>query len=239
MAAPSLQAPSRRSAGVVRRRGLVRTRPANWEDEGTTAVTTVAEAQIKAVPERLSVTEGLGIALSLFAVLLAAFAAYLFGWSNLQAARDQRRLLASYSATGEFQAFHGRTPPDGSLVAVLQIPAIGLHQAVVEGTTSTDLKSGPGLMPRTAVPGSRGESVIAGRHGTFGSPFARLSQLRAGDRILVVDFKGSYVYVVSSVRTLGSGKAFASTPSQGRFSHLSLLSPLSPRGIGCGHRPPH
>ncbi len=239
MAAPSLQAPSRRSAGVVRRRGLVRTRPANWEDEGTTAVTTVAEAQIKAVPERLSVTEGLGIALSLFAVLLAAFAAYLFGWSNLQAARDQRRLLASYSATGEFQAFHGRTPPDGSLVAVLQIPAIGLHQAVVEGTTSTDLESGPGLMPRTAVPGSRGESVIAGRHGTFGSPFARLSQLRAGDRILVVDFKGSYVYVVSSVRTLGSGKAFRVDPESRPLLTLVTSQSSFPRGIGCGHRPPH
>lgn len=203
--APSVRTPTRPAL----RRRATRPRPAaatqHWEDTET-AFGTAAARESRATDRPWHVSEAVGVALSILAVLVLLFVGYLFGWSNLQASRNQQRLLASYAAHGEFSAFHGRTPPDGAMVAVLSIPSIGLHQAVVEGTTSVDLESGPGLMPRTAVPGSIGDSVIAGRHGTFGSPFARISQLSNGSTVSVVDYEGRFSYRVDSVRTLGSSQ---------------------------------
>jgi len=150
--------------------------------------------------------ENLGLALTLAAVVLLLFAGYLFGWSNLQAAHNQHRLLTTYGAgtcptyspscAAEFAAFNGVAPADGKAAAVLEIPAIGLRQVVVEGTTASDLQQGPGLMPATSIPGSAGESVIAGRKLTFGAAFAHIGLLRPGDVISVVDYLGDFRFVV-------------------------------------------
>lgn len=188
--------------------------------------------EAKAASSAAAWLEYAGIALLLFAALLALFAGYLFGWSNLQAGSQQRRLLASYSSTGAFPAFHGHTPGDGALAAVLDIPAIGVHQAVVEGTTARDLEAGPGLMPYTAVPGSRGDAVIAGRHGTYGSPFGHLSLLTPGSVISVVDYLGSSRYVVTSVRTLGPGQSFKVSPNPAPVLTLvTSRSSVPPSGL--------
>ena len=60
--------------------------------------------------------------------------------------------------------------PEGQPAGVITIPALGLTQVVVEGTTATDLLKGPGLMPGTARPGSLGNSVMAGHRTIAGSP---------------------------------------------------------------------
>jgi LPXTG-site transpeptidase (sortase) family protein len=76
-------------------------------------------------------------------------------------------------------------PPDGSVVAELQIPAIGVDQYVVEGTTTDDLSKGPGHYTGTAAPGQAGNVAIAGHRTTHGAPFNRLGDLRKGDRIIL------------------------------------------------------
>ena len=145
------------------------------------------------------------------------FIGYLFGWSNLQVAHNQHRLLTTYavgtcpkystSCAAEYAAFNGVIPADGKAAAVLQIPALGLKQVVVEGTTASDLQQGPGLMPATSVPGSAGEAVIAGRKLTFGGAFAHIDDLRPGDAIGVVDFLGSFKFVVVSQFVVPAGHA--------------------------------
>lgn len=87
---------------------------------------------------------------------------------------------------------------DGSVVAHLQIPSIGVDQYVVEGTNSTDLAKGPGHYAGTAVPGQAGNVAIAGHRTTHGAPFNRLGQLGPGDRIILTTTSGeSLTYVVS------------------------------------------
>lgn len=190
------------------------------------------EVPTAAAAHGVALSEGIGVALTILALLLVAFAAYLVGWSNLQASRNQRRLLATYAASGEFPAFHGHTPPDGSLVAILKVPGIGLRDAVVEGSTAADLELGPGLMPRTAVPGSLGDSVIAGRHGTFGSPFANLSSLRSGTVINVVDYEGSFRYGVTSVRKLPSNQSLKIAPAhEATLTLVTSRSSFPPSGL--------
>jgi sortase A len=165
---------------------------------------------------RASALENLGLAVTLTGIVLLLFAGYLLGWSDLQAAHNQRRLLTTFGSgtctkyaptcAAEYAAFDQRAPADGKAAAVLEIPAIGLRDVVVEGTTATDLQQGPGLMPATSFPGSAGEAVIAGRKLTYGGPFASINQMRPGDQISVVDFLGSFQYAVTRQFVVPAGQ---------------------------------
>ena len=62
-------------------------------------------------------------------------------------------------------------------MAELQIPAIGVDQYVVVGTSETDLSKGPGHYVGSAMPGQAGNVAIAGHRTTHGAPFNRIGQL--------------------------------------------------------------
>ena len=90
------------------------------------------------------------------------------------------------------------SPADGSVVARLQIPAIGVDQYVVSGTSETDLAKGPGHYVGTALPGQAGNVAIAGHRTTHGAPFNGLGHLVSGDRIVLTTTWGeNLTYVVS------------------------------------------
>jgi sortase A len=89
-------------------------------------------------------------------------------------------------------------PADGSVMAEIQIPAIGVDQYVVEGTSEADLSKGPGHYVGTAVPGQAGNVAIAGHRTTNGAPFNGLGHLVPGDRIILTTVYGqTFTYVVS------------------------------------------
>jgi sortase A len=90
------------------------------------------------------------------------------------------------------------SPPQGSVVAQIQVPAIGVDQYVVEGTTESDLSKGPGHYIGTAMPGQAGNVAIAGHRTTNGAPFNGLGHLVPGDRIILNTTSGQHLtYVVS------------------------------------------
>ncbi len=87
---------------------------------------------------------------------------------------------------------------DGSVLARLQIPAIGVDQYVVEGTNASDLAKGPGHYVGTALPGQAGNVAIAGHRTTHGAPFNGLGHLVRGDRIILTTSWGEHLtYAVS------------------------------------------
>ena len=90
------------------------------------------------------------------------------------------------------------SPGDGTLVAEIQIPAIGVDQYVVEGTTESDLSKAPGHYIGTAMPGQAGNVAIAGHRTTNGAPFNGLGRVVPGDRIVLTTTSGqNLTYVVS------------------------------------------
>jgi sortase A len=94
------------------------------------------------------------------------------------------------------------TTTEGSPVAVLTIPRLGLEKAVVvEGTSSRDLTTGPGHTVASALPGQAGVSVLYGKVATFGAPFAHLERLNRGDVITATTAQGTSVYTVESFGT--------------------------------------
>ncbi|MGH9091381.1 MAG: sortase [Acidimicrobiales bacterium] len=144
--------------------------------------------------------------------LLAATCVVLYWVGPLVHARDQRSLLtaeraAITQAASDNEGLHRaavptQPPQPGSVVGILAIPSIGLHQAVVEGAGPSQTVSGPGHVPGTAGLGQPGNSAVVGRRAGYGGPFGQLQLLRPGDRVLTATTEGRSVYVVRSVRTV-------------------------------------
>jgi sortase A len=143
-----------------------------------------------------------GEVVSVAALLFVGFFVYLYGLSGMSEAHAQSTLYKSL-APELAQAVAPVGPArEGTPVAVLNIPQIGLRNAVVvEGTTSRDLTLGPGHVRASALPGEAGWSFIYGKRATFGAPFAHLMQLRTGDRFTVATGQGTATYVVHSFGT--------------------------------------
>ncbi len=91
-------------------------------------------------------------------------------------------------------------PPEGTVMAQVQIPKINLDQYVVSGTNEGDLAKGPGHYFGTAMPGQAGNVAIAGHRTTHGAPFNRLAELAIGDPIYLTTTSGQRLtYIVSAV----------------------------------------
>jgi sortase A len=173
-----------------------------------------------------------GYALTMIGVVLALFAAYLFGFSAVQAARDQRKLLDQVTGgPAGLAALSGTVPGDGQPAAVLSIPSIGVHQVVVEGTSAADLQSGPGLMPGTAPVGTLGDTVIAGRRSAFGAPFASIGRLRPGVVVTLVSALGTFRYRVTGDTVIGSAGQIA-LGAQTSAARLALVTSATTFGTG-------
>jgi LPXTG-site transpeptidase (sortase) family protein len=164
-----------------------------------------------------------GLALTIVGLLVVCFSLYVLFFTPIQGERAQRKLLTHFKPGAP--ALRGLMPPEGAPVALLRIPAIHLDQAVVEGTSSGDLESGPGLMPGSPAPGMAGNVVIAGRRVAFGHPFADLGRLRAGDTIVVTDALGKFTYKVTSTKTVRAGQIDPIGPSSKAVLTLVTSNP--------------
>jgi sortase A len=77
--------------------------------------------------------------------------------------------------------------PVGQTFAIIQIPAFGpaWKFTIIQGTTLTQLATGPGHILGTALPGQAGDVGIGGHDVTAGNPFLHLSSLRTGNSIVI------------------------------------------------------
>jgi len=162
---------------------------------------------------------------------LIAFVAYAFLFTGLQEQRQQHALLNAFVTPDKTSLFSGHVPSEGQPAAVLTIPAIGLHQVVVQGTSAADLAKGPGVMIGTARPGTKGNAVIAGRIATSGAPFADITRLQSGDHITVVTNLGVFHYSVTQRGAALVGDVDPISPTRdARLTLVTSNSPLLPDG---------
>jgi sortase A len=87
-------------------------------------------------------------------------------------------------------------PNDGNPVGILRIAKIGLNKVIVQGTSDSDLRLGPGHYPGTPLPGEEGNAAIAGHRTTYGAPFFNLDELKPGDPIVITTVQGTFTYDV-------------------------------------------
>jgi sortase A len=193
------------------------------------------------------VVAGLGRALVAFGLLTLAFVAYQLWGTGLSEARSQARLVHQFdqalrasrrpanaptAGTGPSRAAIAAAqaapppPPEGSAVALIKIPRIGLDKAVVQGVAEADLRKGPGHYPETPLPGQPGNAAIAGHRTTYGAPFYRLNDLAPGDPIFVTTRQGSFQYDVERSFVVSPSDVAVVGPMPGNHLTLTTCTPL-------------
>lgn len=138
--------------------------------------------------------------MTIFGLVIASFVGYLVGLSALEHGRAQRSLRTNFHRDLDFgNAWIGGQIPEGAPVAEVAIEKIGVHEIVAEGTSGALLRSGPGHLRTSPLPGQRGNVVIAGRRVSYGGPFRHLDQLHPGDLIVMTTGQGRSTYRVTRV----------------------------------------
>jgi len=180
------------------------------ERDGARTMAIVEPAQSARSAARVSVGTIAWRGVTIFVATVIGFVVFALVLSGLVQARQQIGLQHRFTnELGSNLAPIGGAIPKGVPVAVLQIPAIGLDQVVVEGSRSSQLRKGPGHVVGSSLPGQPGNAVIAGRRTLYRGPFHRLGSLHTGDAITVTTGEGKSTYKVSNVTTL--------SPSDGSF----------------------
>ncbi len=149
-----------------------------------------------------------------------------------QLSNDFREQLAAGTAPVSEGDFDGHLLADGAALGVLTIPSLGVNEVIVEGTSSSDLKNGPGHRRDTVLPGQAGVSVVMGRAGAFGGPFARIQELAPGDTFHVRTGQGDQVFTVIGVRYAGDPLPALPTAKQSRLILETARGPsFIPSGV--------
>jgi sortase A len=119
-----------------------------------------------------------------------------------------------------------REPLQGDAIARIDIPAIGVHEYVVEGTDTGDLRKGPGHYPESPLPGDPGTAAIAGHRTTYGAPFRNIDDLRRGQRVIVDMPDGRFIYRIERITIVDDQDLSVLDPVGYRRLMLSACHPL-------------
>ena len=87
----------------------------------------------------------------------------------------------------------------GTPVARVMIPRLGLDEVVVEGVGDDELRSGPGHMIGSALPGDSGTSVISAHRDRH---FHALRGIAVGDTVITDSERGTVSWTVSRIRVV-------------------------------------
>lgn len=117
------------------------------------------------------------------------------------------------------------TPVEDQAFARLVIPKAEVDDVVFEGVNRSTLKSGPGHMPWTALPGQPGNAVISGHRTTYGAPFFDLDLIEPGDEIRVQTALGWHVYEVRSSEIVGPTDVWVTDYRDGAWLTLTTCHP--------------
>jgi|SRR5579872_705525 len=103
------------------------------------------------------------------------------------------------------------SPLAGDVVGRLEIPRLNLSTVVFEGADPEVLQRGAGHLPGSALPGDRGNTVLAAHRDTF---FRSLRGIRVGDVVRIRRPKRDSAYIVQSARVVEPNEVDVLMPTQ-------------------------
>jgi sortase A len=94
--------------------------------------------------------------------------------------------------------------PHGAAVGRLRIPHLHENLVLVNGTTASALRKGPGIYTSTPFPGVDATTAIAGHRTTYLAPFRHLDRLDHGDAIDVRMPYADFHYTVQGTEVVSA-----------------------------------
>ncbi len=191
------------------------------------------------------VVGGVGRTLVGAGVLLLLFVAYQLAGTNVAEAHSQTALRQAFSrqlhaqpattvpapastlpaASPPAPPLPGPPPAEGTPVATMHIPKIGLDKVVIQGVGTDDLRQAPGHYPSTSMLGQPGNAAVAGHRTTYGAPFYRLDELTQGDPIYVNTSQGAFEYDVAKTTIVNPSDVSVLDPTPGAQLTLTTCNP--------------
>lgn len=113
----------------------------------------------------------------------------------------------------------------GEAFGFIRIPSIGVDVVMFEGVDTQTLKSGPGHMPGTPLPGQVGNAVVSGHRTTYGRPFFDFDLLSIGDQIGVETAIGDHLYEIRSFEIVAPTDIWVTEPRPGAWLTLTTCEP--------------
>jgi sortase A len=210
-------------------------RPRNYDPRGKYSGAPAARPPIVLTRRELITRNSLAV----MSVLILGLIINIFVLGNLQHSASQQQLTNTFRvqlseatapvSEGDYQKV---LLADGVPVALIEIPSIGVREIVVEGTSSSVLKAGPGHRRDTILPGQAGVSVIMGRAAAYGGPFSRLQELVPGDQFTVITGQGKSTFDVLGLRYAGDPAPSAPKAGSGRIILETARGPaFVPTGV--------
>ena len=125
----------------------------------------------------------------------------------------------------ELVLYEEPVPDEGEALGIMRIPTIDLDHVMMEGVDRETLKSGPGHMPWTPLPGQPGNAVVSGHRTTYGAPFYDLDLLEPGDEIIVETALGEHVFAVRETLIVLPTDVWVTNPKRGAWLTLTTCNP--------------
>src|SRR3954471_10053639 len=91
----------------------------------------------------------------------------------------------------------------GKPIGRIELPTLGRHYVVVQGTDDATLRKGPGHYPGTEFPGEGKTVAIAGHRTTYLAPFRTINKLKRGNRIVLKMPYATFTYSVEKTQVVG------------------------------------
>jgi sortase A len=134
--------------------------------------------------------------------------------------------------TGPFTK-EGALVPDGTPLAVMNAPVVGLGRAViVQGSGGAQTMEGIGHVPDTVLPCQAGVAALMARNGSYGGLGAKWARLARGDEFTITMGQGTCTYRVEDQRLAGQ---LAPAPPSGSGGGIVLITaegrPFMPTGV--------
>ncbi|MCU1334602.1 MAG: sortase family protein [Bryobacterales bacterium] len=111
----------------------------------------------------------------------------------------------------------------GDVVGRLEIPRLSISTVVFEGADQDVLERGAGHLPGSALPGDRGNTVLAAHRDTF---FRPLRRIRVGDVLKIHTPRRDSIYIVESARVVEPDEVDVIKPTTGPAVTLITCYPF-------------
>lgn len=111
----------------------------------------------------------------------------------------------------------------GEPFSKLEIPRLHASWYVVEGADARSLRKGPGHLHGSAMPGQRGNCVIAGHRDLH---FRALKNVEPGDKVVMQTAQGIFVYHVTGTRIVSPKQIEVLQPTTDPELHLITCYPF-------------